>query len=113
MGCFLAATVFSTLAMGERYLIDLVLAVPYSVAVRAAVDGRIRELGIGAALTAAWIVAFRAPINFSTWAATESWILIILTIAIPLTVESRPVNVGLSSYRHNQGDRVSSNGSIP
>jgi hypothetical protein len=113
LACFLAATVFSTLAMGEHYLIDLAVAVPYSVAVRAAVDARIRPMAIGVALTAAWIVAFRAPLNFSAWPAAASWILMILTVAIPLAVESKLVNVRLASCRHNERDPVSSQNNVP
>lgn len=104
LACFLAATVFSTLAMGEHYLIDLAVAVPYSVAIRAAVDGRIRPMAIGAALTAAWIVAFRAPVDFSAWPAAASWILIILTVAIPLAIDSGLVNVRRTFLRQNERD---------
>jgi PAP2 superfamily len=104
LGCFLAATVFSTLAMGEHYLIDLAVAVPYSVAVRAAVEARFRPMAIGAALTAAWIVAFRAPVNFSAWPAAASWILILLTVAIPLTADSSLVRVRRTPLRHNEPD---------
>ena len=103
---FLAATAFSTLAMGEHYLIDLAVAVPYSVAIRAAVDARIRPMAFGAAVTAAWIVAFRAQVNFSVWPAAVSWILLILTVAIPLVIESRLINVHQVPCRLNEPDQV-------
>ena len=69
---FLAATVASTLGLGEHYLVDLVVAVPFTVAVHglasfagAGEKCRARVLATigGLAMTAAWLLAIRYGID--------------------------------------------------
>ena len=66
-GLFLCATIFATLALGEHYLVDLVVAVPFTMALQAAwtvavpLEESRRRLPviIGAVLTALWITLLR------------------------------------------------------
>lgn len=70
---FLAATVASTLGLGEHYLIDLIVAVPFTVAVHglasftgAGEKWRARALAAagGLAMTAGWLLAIRYGTDF-------------------------------------------------
>jgi len=87
----LAATVIATLGMREHYLIDLVVAVPFTVAVHALlslnasaqVRGRAAAAAIaGAALTAAWlllIVVGTGPLRAAPWLAS---LLVLATLIV-------------------------------
>jgi PAP2 superfamily len=93
---FLAGTAFATLALGEHYLIDIVVAFPFSLTFQAAfadtagnAGWRYGAMGSGAALVAAWLLALRfwvqpliewraaicalaiATLGFSIWARRE------------------------------------------
>jgi hypothetical protein len=84
---FAALTAFATMALGEHYLIDLVVAVPFTLAIHAACDrGRAAIIGrrcvtvFGAMLTAGWFVFLRL------WVPPPDvspilWILSVATIA--------------------------------
>jgi hypothetical protein len=66
-GLFLWTTIFSTLALGEHYLLDLVVAVPFTlifqaawtVSVPLAQSVRHKPLVVGTMLTVAWFVLLR------------------------------------------------------
>jgi hypothetical protein len=66
-GLFLVATAFSTLALGEHYLVDLVVAVPFALIFHAAFSGASRTTAVwchrailgGALLSAGWLVVLR------------------------------------------------------
>lgn len=79
---YLALTVLATLGFGEHYAVDLVVAVPYALAL-AALCGRRRDWGmaaVGIALTLAWMAALR----FATgWfgSAAFTWGLTVGTLA--------------------------------
>ena len=86
---FLLATIFSTLALGEHYLADLVVAVPFSLAFQAgwttsvefASPARRRPLWWGAGLAVAWMVALRYFFSAFLISPVISWGLILLTVA--------------------------------
>ncbi len=67
-GSFLVGTTIATLGLGEHYLVDLVIAVPFALALqaglmppRSAPSGRRwSAVGIGAALTLTWLWALRS-----------------------------------------------------
>ncbi len=83
---FVLLTAFATLALGEHYLVDLVVAVPFALAVHAACDGASlraprRALLGGAALTAAWLAWLAGTPNFAGLGAAH-WIAIALTLIL-------------------------------
>ena len=88
---FLAMTFFSTIGFGEHYLIDLIVAVPFAVAMQAACmhsaswdcwERRVACFG-GAALTLAWISALRGGL-FPAGAAAIAWCAVLATLALSL-----------------------------
>jgi predicted membrane-bound spermidine synthase len=86
---FAALTGLATLALGEHYLVDLVAAVPWVVAVQAACAlglgwgsrARVRALAVGMALTLAWIVAVRYGVRLFEAVPGLTWAAIVATIA--------------------------------
>jgi len=103
-GLFLAATVFSTLALGEHYLVDLVVAVPFTLAFQAAWtvtlplknSARRRALATGAILTVAWFVGLRYGLSPFVLSPAVSWSLVLLTLGCCLALEHH-----LSAARSN------------
>ncbi len=92
---FLAATVFSTLALGEHYLADLIVAFPFtlifqsawSVSAPALCQDRFRTIAIGAALTLLWIAALRFALPTFLISPLMSWSLVFFTVGCCLLVE--------------------------
>ncbi len=84
-GLFLGGTVFATLSLGEHYLIDLIVAVPFSLIFQAAFTNFGHEnikwrnyavLG-GAGIVAGWIIMIRFCIlSLVTWPAATRFFLI-------------------------------------
>lgn len=70
---FAGLTAIAALGLGEHYVVDLVVAVPFGLAVYAAADGR----------SAPWIVACSAAI-------TAAWLLVIRLAATSAITASRP-----------------------
>jgi hypothetical protein len=103
---FLVGTFIATLGTGEHFLVDLIISVPFALALHAgfmAQDiapsaARWRAIAIGSALTAVWVVALR-----SAWFVLRGpiWILALLTatsVIVPAAVEF--------SFGRTRGGRV-------
>jgi hypothetical protein len=72
---YLALTMLATLGFGEHYVVDLVAALPYAMALAAICSRRAVAAAVGVVLTLAWMAALRfgTPLFQSgafTWAAT-------------------------------------------
>ena len=89
-GFYLFFTVLATLGLGEHYLVDLVVAVPFSLAMQAAFTtdrslhdaSRRRPLLVGSALTAVWLALLRSGVTLFEHSALWPWIAILLTFTI-------------------------------
>jgi hypothetical protein len=87
-GLFFLATAFSTLALGEHYLIDLVLAFPFALAFQAAwttavplaSPRRITPMVAGLGMTAAWYLLLRYAIPGFLSSPVLSWASIVMTV---------------------------------
>jgi len=96
-GLFLWTTIFSTLALGEHYLVDLVVAVPFTLIFQAAwtmavpfvQPARREPLAVGASLTIAWFVALRYGLRLFLISPVISWALILLSVVWCLMLEKR------------------------
>jgi hypothetical protein len=94
-GLFLCATIFATLALGEHYLIDLVVAVPFMMALQAAwtvsvplaESRRRRALIVGTLLSALWIALLRYGLPLFFVSPMIPWGLIILTVSWSFVLE--------------------------
>ncbi len=85
---FLAFTILATLGFGEHYVVDLVVGVPYALALAAICAPRDAQrhwktIALGASLTGAWMIALRfSPILFQSVAFT--WIASLGTVLLSL-----------------------------
>ena len=103
-GLFLCATILATLALGEHYLVDLVVAVPFmmslqaawTVAVPLAEPRRRRPLVVGALLTAAWIALLRYGLSLFFVSPIIPWALIVITLSWSLVLERQ---LGATAYK--------------
>jgi PAP2 superfamily len=98
LGLFALATVFATLALGEHYVVDLVVAFPVMLALHAAAMTAVplrapeRRLPILAGLTAtlAWLLLLRFGGRlYLNWPTTVPWVLAASTVAGTCFLESR------------------------
>jgi hypothetical protein len=100
-GVFLGGTAVATLALGEHYLVDLVVAVPYSLMITALCDGRIRTCWdhwrtaaavLGSSLFMVWMVLLRFGILLSI-PPYVGWLAIAVTLMLSVAFE-RQLAVG-------------------
>ncbi len=79
---FLVLTFAATLGTGEHYLIDLIVAVPFSLSITAAVQrwaGWPSDVALGCALVAAWFLCFRLTPRMLT-TPVGMWIAVTITL---------------------------------
>ena len=98
---FAALTAIATIGSGEHYLIDLIAAVPFMIALEAATahryigpKTRIVPLSLGVSLYLAWVLAVRGggiAVPFLYAHPLIMWLAVVLTVALPAGVALRPV----------------------
>jgi hypothetical protein len=94
---FLLATAFSTMALGEHYLVDLVVAFPFILAVQAGwssaipLRARVRYVPVlaGASMTLIWLGLVHYQVRSMLVAPALPWLLIVDTILATLLLERR------------------------
>jgi hypothetical protein len=94
---FLFATAFSTLAMGEHYLVDLVVAFPFALVFQALwtktvplnLNVRFLPAVVGIGLYLAWLFALRYGIPFFEKSSSWSWAALVLTVGFSILLEGR------------------------
>ncbi len=88
MGLFAALTAFATLGLGEHYLIDLVVAVPYALAIMA-FSAQIPERKVPLAAGAAMLLLWLATLRFVHFYPPIAWTLALATVAIAAVLQHR------------------------
>ena len=83
---FLALTLLATLGLGEHYLVDLVVAVPFTVAAMAVCALQFRRAGIAGALTLAWLLYLRFGLPVSVPSPIAAWVGVLVTLAISVAL---------------------------
>jgi len=94
---FLLLTIFATLALGEHYFVDLVVAVPFTLAIQAAWTTEIpfssspRKLAMvtGAVLTTGWFVLLRYGVRTMLVSPALPWMLVLSTLLISAVLAAR------------------------
>jgi hypothetical protein len=117
-GILLGLVALATLGLGEHYLIDLVVAVPFVVSIVASCTPAV-PLGTptrswpafgGAVLSAAWIVVLRAGVPLFESRPLLAWTSILLTVVVPLLWEARlaqsaaAATPSLRNYQESRAD---------
>jgi PAP2 superfamily protein len=111
-GTFLLATAFSTLALGERYLADLVVSFPFALMFQAGwtmgvpltSKTRYLPLIVGGTLTAVWLVLLRYAIPMFELSVAGTWASVLVTVASSTALEARLA----TAVKHCSGRRLSS-----
>lgn len=92
---YVLLTVFATLGSGQHYLVDLVVSLPFALAVQAvatyALPNRSRRVAAilaGVALTVLWLVCVRFGLALALESPLIPWSLIVLTVSITFWIES-------------------------
>ena len=91
---FLALTLLATLGLGEHYVIDLVVAVPFAAFVMAACAREHRRAAVLGALVMAWLAYLRFGFLLIAPAPALAWVAVLATLAVPLwryNVKSLPI----------------------
>ena len=94
--CFLLGTLLATLGLGQHYIIDLVVGIPFALIVRAAVDGRVslgdparkHAIYAGIVFSAVWFGLVRYG-GFMAHAQWLTWALSVGSVGLTLTLEAR------------------------
>jgi hypothetical protein len=106
-GLFLLATAFSTMATGEHYLIDLVVAFPFAMAIQAAwatsipfrARARYLPMVTGISMTFAWFALLRFGIHFLFLSPVLPWLLVASTVVYSLLTEIQLTAAGHKMYQ--------------
>jgi hypothetical protein len=81
---FLALTLLATLGLGEHYLIDLVVAVPFSVAAMAACTKQHRKAIAASALVLGWLLYLRFGLPVFTLSSLGAWMAVLATVIVSI-----------------------------
>jgi hypothetical protein len=94
------------MGLGEHYFIDLVVALPFTVAMTAATttsvpmqltERRLAVLG-GGALTLMWLVLLRSVVDWAHVSPMLSWSMVMATVAVSIALEQRLARVAKLSF---------------
>jgi hypothetical protein len=108
---FVLITVFDTLALGEHYLIDLVVAFPFAVAMQALCARPARRqsrmlrtvLVGGMTLVVAWLILLRYGTNLFLLTPALPWVFVVTSTAISAWCTRFVVAVDEDSARERTG----------
>jgi len=85
---FLALTLLATLGLGEHYLIDLVVALPFAVAAMSACVRQYRKAIVAGALTLAWLVYLRIGLPSFAISPLGAWMAVLGTVFVSVVLAS-------------------------
>jgi hypothetical protein len=85
---YVMMTAMATLGLGEHYLVDLMVAVPVGLSMQGLwlrTQGALRwaAIGVGAAITLGWLIAFRTGAALAIPAGPAMWVMAALTVLVP------------------------------
>lgn len=96
LGLYLFLTVVATLGSGQHYLVDLVVSLPFALAVQSAASysfsGQsrlINALVTGFALTVAWLLLVRFGVSLALQSPIIPWSLVLVTLVFTLRLNNR------------------------
>jgi hypothetical protein len=96
LNLYLLLTVVATLGSGQHYLVDLVVSVPFALAVQSVTSSslshrsrRIAGLVAGLGLTIAWLWFVRFGVSLALASPAIPWILVLATVSVGLWFEHR------------------------
>ena len=91
-GLLLALIAIATVGFGQHYLIDLIVAVPFILAVQEASERLWPPVIVNGTLTMAWLLALRFERGLLSEPAFLAWVLVIGTLAVAIAAHSFEFN---------------------
>ena len=91
-GLLVVLIAIATLGFGEHYLIDLIVAVPFILAVQEASDRQWSLAAINGTLTMAWLLGLRYATGALTGSVPLAWFLVIATLVLSLGIHNFEIN---------------------
>lgn len=85
-GLLVILIAIATVGFGQHYLIDLIVAVPFILAVQEASERQWFPAVINGALTAAWLLALRFATSAITGSVPLAWFMVIATLLVSLGI---------------------------
>jgi hypothetical protein len=83
---FLALTLLATLGLGEHYLIDLVVALPFAVSAMAACAGQYRRAIAAGSLTFSWLFYLRFGLPVFPVSPLGAWMAVLATLIVSVVL---------------------------
>jgi hypothetical protein len=80
---FLGLITLATLGLGEHYLVDLIVAVPFAVAVQNTCTGRWISAATAGAIVLAWLGYLRSPMPYAEPRFAAAWTAALVTVSVP------------------------------
>lgn len=105
-GLLVVLTVMATMGFGQHYLIDLIVAVPFTLAVQEVSERQWFPAIINGALTIAWLLALRFDAALLHEPAFLAWALVVGTLAGAITIHNLKIGGG-ASLRGNSAEEES------
>jgi hypothetical protein len=112
---YVCLTVVATLGLGQHYLVDLVVSLPFALAVQSATSyvlpsklRRIPALVAGVGMTTAWLLLLRFGVSWALKSPAIPWTLILATASTTFWLESQIWRRNLAG-----GNRENSSGVLP
>lgn len=87
-GLLVILIMISTVGFGQHYLIDLIVAVPFILAVQEASEQQWFPTAINGALTAGWLLALRFATDAITGSVPLAWLMVIATLVVSLALHN-------------------------
>lgn len=101
---YVLLTVFATLGSGQHYLVDLIVSLPFALAVQATASSNLPHRSrsttailAGAGLTGVWLLFVRFGVPLALLSPLIPWSGILLTVSITFWLESRLLKSSVSS----------------
>jgi hypothetical protein len=119
LGLYLSLTAVATLGAGQHYLVDLVVSLPFALAVQSAASytvsdplssqsTRINALIAGSVLTMAWLLAVRFGVPWALKSPLIPWSVVLLTLVITFRLKRRLFNGDSLSPHPQETSRIQS-----
>jgi len=83
---FLALTLLATLGLGEHYLIDLLVALPFAIAAMSVCARQYRKAIVAGALVLSWLIYLRFGLPVFTLSPLGAWMAVLGTVLVSLVL---------------------------
>lgn len=109
---FLGLITLATLGLGEHYLVDLIVAVPFAVAVQSTCAARWVSAATAGAIVLAWLGYLRFAMQYADPRPAAVWTAALATLALPFFCTIRPQEKAAGAFGASSDELVYSGTSL-